>query len=84
MSEQRKYRTIFSQNSAVNNHLLSLAGNIEDLIMAIGFTPVELGNPDLKPNFVFYGDCTEDFEELRKHTETIDGALESCKMAIQR
>ena len=52
--------------------------------MAIGFTPVELGNPDLKPNFVFYGDCTEDFISLRKHTETIDSALESCKVAMQR
>ena len=52
--------------------------------MAIGYTPVELGNPDLKPNFVFYGDCTDDFVALRKYTETIDSALATCRVAIER
>ena len=52
--------------------------------MAIGYTPVELGNPDLKPNFVFYGDSADDFIELRKYTETIDSALASFRSALER
>ena len=52
--------------------------------MAIGYIPVELGNPDLKPNFVFYGDCTDDFVALRKYTEIIDSALATCRVAIER
>ena len=68
----------------MNNYLLSLSGNIEDLLMTIGYTPVDLGNPDLKPNFVFYGDSADDFIELRKNIQTIDSALASFNSAIER
>ena len=52
--------------------------------MTIGYTPVELGNPDLKPNFVFYGDSADDFIELRKNIQTINSALASFSSAIER
>mmetsp|Transcript_28273 Transcript_28273/g.37740 ORF Transcript_28273/g.37740 Transcript_28273/m.37740 type:complete len:99 (+) Transcript_28273:231-527(+) len=52
-SRQLRFRTIFSQNCRVNNTLLSLEGQVEDLLIAMGFTPSEVGNPDLKPDFVF-------------------------------
>ncbi len=43
-SNQYKVRTICSQNTKVNNELLSLAGGIESLLEVMGFTKTELGN----------------------------------------
>ena len=60
-SLQTRYRTIYSQNSHVNNTLLCLNGGVEDLIVALGFTASEIGNPDLKPNFVFKHEESEAF-----------------------
>lgn len=65
-SLQAKKRTIFSQNAAVNNALFSLDGQIEDLFMNLGYIPVDLGNPDLKPNFMFKHTEKEAFKELRE------------------
>ena len=52
-SAQNKTRTIYSQNTEVHNKLYSLEGSIESLIEAMGFTPLQLGNTSLKPNYVF-------------------------------
>ena len=81
-ADQKKFRTIFSQNSAVNNYVLSLAGQIEDLIAAIGYEPQELGNPDLKPNYTFRGDTVDEFRHVRKCTQTIDCAISALQKSI--
>ena len=63
-SAQYKYRTILSQNTQVNNRLLSLKGNIEDLIFAMGYRAIETGNTSLKPNFYFKHIEKEYFDHL--------------------
>jgi hypothetical protein len=65
-SQQHKFRTIFSQNTVVNNKLLSLNGNIEDLLIMMGYTTQDLGNPDLKPNFYFSSRVKDDFIQIEK------------------
>lgn len=63
---QSKFRTIFSENLIVNNKLLSVSGNIEDLLILMGYKTRDLGNPSLKPNFYFSSDEKEDFIILRE------------------
>lgn len=63
-SAQYKYRTIYSQNTQVNNKLLSLKGNIEELIFAMGYRAIEMGNTSLKPNFYFKHIENEYFDHL--------------------
>jgi len=60
-SMQSKFRTIFSENTTINNKLLSLSGNIEDLLILMGYKTRDLGNPSLKPNFYFSSSEKEDF-----------------------
>jgi hypothetical protein len=36
-SMQSKFRTIFSENTVINNSLLSIGGNIEDLLILMGY-----------------------------------------------
>ena len=64
--------------------MLSLSGQIEDLLLALGYEPVDLGNPDLKPDFVFRHDTKEAFQELREYVETIQSALSSLKKSLER
>lgn len=45
--------------------LLSLNGNIEEVIFAMGFQAVELGNTSLKPNFYFKHIDPDEFDHLR-------------------
>jgi hypothetical protein len=49
----------------VNNKLLSLRGNVEDLLVLIGYSTREQGNPDMKPNFYFRSSESEDFKKVR-------------------
>ena len=70
-SQQARLRTIYSQNCRINNSVFSLSGQIEDLIIAMGFTACEIGNPDLKPNFVFRHSESEPFVQLGIYNETI-------------
>lgn len=65
-SMQSKFRTIFSENTTINNKLLSLSGNIEDLLILMGYKTRDQGNPSLKPNFYFSSSEKEDFQ-LVKH-----------------
>jgi hypothetical protein len=73
---QSKFRTIFSENPQVNNKLLSISGNIEDLLVLIGYSTRDLGNPDLKPNFFFSSSDACDFKKVREiYLKVIDDAL---------
>jgi hypothetical protein len=60
-----KQRTILSQNTQINNELLSLSGDIEALLEAIGFTKMPLGNPSLKPNYIFKHVTVESLESIK-------------------
>ena len=82
-SQQRRYRTIYSQNCQVNNTLLNLGGQIEDLIIAMGFTACEIGNPDLKPDFVFLHSESEPFVLLSMCNSTIKQAMEAMQKSIK-
>ena len=79
-SRQNRTRTIFSQNCMVNNTVFCLNGQIEDLIIALGFTASEIGNPDLKPDFVFRHDESEAFVQLKLHNHT----LKQAKLALEQ
>ena len=63
-SNQYKVRTICSQNTQVNNELLSLAGGVEELLECMGFTKRELGNKQLKPNWEFKHNSPEWFSSI--------------------
>ena len=73
---QSKFRTIFSENTNVNNKLLSISGNIEDLLILMGYQTRDQGNPSLKPNFYFASDEKEDFTKVReKYLKSLQEAL---------
>ncbi len=75
-SEQFKVRTIFSQNSNVNNSLLSLNGGIEELIISLGYRAVPLGNPLLKHNFQFRHTESDKIDHLRQCISSLKTCLE--------
>jgi len=52
-----------------------LEGGIENMIELMGFKAMSLGNPALKPNYVFRHKETEHFENLRYCLKQIDDYL---------
>ena len=48
----------------------------------MGFTASEIGNPDLKPNFVFRHDESEPFIQLKLRNHTIKMALKAIEKAL--
>ena len=79
-SMQSKFRTIFSENTVVNNSLLSIGGNIEDLLILMGYQTRDQGNPSLKPNFYFGSDEKEDFTRVReKYLKPLEEALQALQ-----
>lgn len=59
----------------MNNKLLLLQGGIEKMIELMGFKAMSLGNPALKPNYVFRHKETEHFENLRYCLKQINDYL---------
>ncbi len=77
---QSKFRTIFSENTVVNNQLFSLGGNVEDLLILMGYQTRDQGNPDLKPNFYFGSNEKEDFTRVReKYLKPLEEALQALQ-----
>ena len=48
----------------------------------MGFTACEIGNPDLKPNFVFKHSESEAFQQLKMYNHKIKQAVESLQSSL--